>query len=271
MSEGTPASLPTTEGPPHLALDRHGVATLTLNRPSRRNSLRREDLLCLQQQLEQLSANRAARVLVITGQGRVFSAGFNLRELETQDASAQTAGTGDPQLFERTVDQLAALRLPTIARLNGSVYGGATDLALACDLIVGPQGMELRMPAARLGLHYYASGLQRFVARVGLAAAKRLFLLALPVSGAELLNMGYLDALVPPEDLDMQVQTYVQALLAGAPLAVQGMKQSLNELALGSADLDVLAAREIRCGASLDLAEGLAAIAGKRAPIFVGR
>jgi hypothetical protein len=99
-------------------------------------------------------------VVVLAAQGRSFCAGFNLDELEAPGAAGQ-----DPQLFEHTVDALEALPVPTIVRLHGSVYGGATDLALACDFRVGVQGMELRMPAARLGLHYYPSGLRRYVSR----------------------------------------------------------------------------------------------------------
>ena len=159
---------------------------------------------------------------------------------------------------------------PTIARLNGSVFGGATDLALACDFRVGVLGMRLRMPAARLGLHYYPSGLRRYVSRLGLSAAKRLFLLADEWDGDELLRIGYLDALVAQDRLDTQVDALAQSLLAGAPLALAGMKASLNEIARGECKLEKLREREARCAASADLKEGLAAYAQKRAPRFRG-
>jgi len=207
------------------------------------------------------------RLLVITGTGRSFCSGFHLGDFDNQPAQP---GAG-PRLFEETVDALEALPLPTICRLNGSVFGGATDLALACDFRVGVQGLVLRMPAARLGLHYYPSGLQRFVSRLGLATAKRLFLLADTVPADELLALGYLDRLVPPEQLDATVQQLADALAAGAPLALRGMKQSLDEIARGAFDLPTLRAREARCAASADLLEGRAAIAAKRPPRFTGR
>ena len=207
------------------------------------------------------------RVLVLTGSGRAFCAGFHLGELEESESSA----SDDPQLFEHTVDALEALPLPTIARLNGGVFGGATDLALACDFRVGVQGMALRMPAARLGLHYYPSGLRRYVSRLGLAAAKRLFLLAETVPADELLRIGYLDALVPAARLDAEVDALADALAAGAPLALRGMKQSLNDIARGEFDLPRLREREALCAASEDLREGLAAFAAKREPVFGGR
>jgi enoyl-CoA hydratase len=169
----------TPEGPPTLVLDGAGGATLTLNRARHLNRLHREDLLALQAHITQLRHDTSLRVVVITGRGRLFCAGFNLQELGQGDAASQ-----DPHLFEHTVAMLEALPVPTICRLNGSVFGGATDLALACDFRVGVQGMELRMPAARLGLHYYPSGLRRYVSRLGLpATAKRLFLLAETLGG----------------------------------------------------------------------------------------
>jgi enoyl-CoA hydratase/carnithine racemase len=247
---------------PTLHLGDDGIATLRLNRPQHLNRLHREDLLALQGHFEQLRADPAPRVLVLTGSGRAFCAGFHLGELD---------GGSDPQLFERTVDALESLPLPTIARLNGSVYGGATDLALACDFRVGVTGMELRMPAAQLGLHYYPNGLRRYVSRLGLAAAKRLFLLAEAVPADELRAIGYLDALVAPDALDAEVARLTGLLAANAPLAVRAMKQSLDEIARGHFDLDRLRAREAQCAASDDLREGVAAFAERRPPRFSGR
>lgn len=253
-------------GQPLLVLDDAGCATITLNRPQHLNRLHREDLLALQAHLAQLAQDTTLRVVVLAAQGRAFCAGYNLDELEAPGAAGE-----DPQLFEHTVDALEALPVPTIARLQGGVYGGATDLALACDFRVGVQGMELRMPAARLGLHYYPSGLRRYVSRLGLQAAKRLFLLAEAVPADELLRMGYLDALAPAAELDSVVQSFTQALEAGAPLALRGMKLSLNDIARGEFDVKRLRLREARCAVSDDLREGLAAFAARRAPQFKGR
>ena len=253
-------------GPPLLTRKAPGRATITLNRPQHLNRLHREDLLALQAHIATLATDPTLRVVLLTGRGRVFCAGFNLQELEEQGA-----GGDDPQLFERTVDALEALPVPTVCRFNGSVYGGATDLALACDFRIGVMGMELRMPAARLGLHYYPSGLQRYVSRLGLQAAKRLFLLGEAIAADELLRIGYLDTLAAPEALDDTVERTAQALLQGAPLALHGMKLSLNELGRGTADATTLQQRVQRCADSGDLREGLAALAARRAARFEGR
>ena len=260
------AAAPTAEGPPLLHLH-DGRATITLNRPTHHNRLHVEDLLVLQQHVAALAADPGVRLLVLTGSGRSFCSGFHLGDFDHQPAQP---GAG-PQLFEQTVDALEALAVPSICRFNGSVYGGATDLALACDFRVGVAGMQLRMPAARLGLHYYPSGLRRYVSRLGLATAKRLFLLAEAVTADELLALGYLDKLVPAAQLDATVQALADALAAGAPLALRGMKLSLDEIARGEFHLSALRDREAACAASQDLQEGRLAMAEKRAPRFNGR
>src|SRR5512145_2331060 len=98
---------------PTLTLAADGIATLRLNRPQHLNRLHREDLLAIQAHLQRLRSEPAARVLVITGEGRAFCAGFHLGEID---------GAADPRLFEHTVDALEALPVPSIARLNGGVY-----------------------------------------------------------------------------------------------------------------------------------------------------
>jgi enoyl-CoA hydratase len=253
-------------GPPLLQLH-GGRATITLARPAHHNRLHVDDLLVLQQHIAALAADASVRLLVLTGTGRSFCSGFHLGDFDRQPA---LPGAG-PRLFEETVDALEALAVPSICRFNGSVFGGATDLALACDFRVGVQGMALRMPAARLGLHYYPSGLRRYVSRLGLATAKRLFLLADTVGADDLLALGYLDKLVPAAQLDAAVQQMADALAAGAPLALRGMKQSLDEIARGDFHLSTLREREARCAASDDLREGRLAMAEKRAPRFTGR
>jgi enoyl-CoA hydratase len=252
--------------PPRLTLD-GPRATLTLARPAHHNRLHREDLRTLQRHIATVAAARELRVLVLTGEGPTFSSGFHLGEM----AEHAGAAAEDPRLFEHTVDVLAALPLPSIARLNGGVFGGATDLALACDFRVAEPGLTLRMPAARLGLHYYTGGLQRAVAKLGLAAAKRLFLLAQALDAPALHRLGWLDVLAAPGALDAEVDQLAAALAAGAPLALQGMKASLDELALAVAVPAVLREREARCAASADLREGLAAAREKRAPRFTGQ
>ncbi len=245
-----------------------GRATITLRRPRHHNRLHREDLLALQDHCATLAATAGLRVLVLAAEGEgSFCAGYHLGELAQGDGAA----ADDPRLFVRSVDALAALALPSVARLHGGVFGGAVDLALACDFRVGVQGMQLRMPAVRLGLHYDGSGLRRFVAKLGLAGAKRVLLRAETLDAVALQAIGFLDDCVPPEALDAAVERIAAELAAAAPLALQGMKASLDEIALGQADDVRMSERQARCAASADLREGLAAWAHRRPPRFGGR
>jgi enoyl-CoA hydratase/carnithine racemase len=160
--------------------------------------------------------------------------------------------------------------VPTIAALQGSVYGGATDLALACDFRIGVEGMRMLMPAARLGIVYYPAGIERYVSRLGVAAAKRLFLTAEPLEAAEMRRIGYLDEIVPADELAARVDGLAATLAANAPLALAGLKRAINEVAAGRLDHDALAAARARSAASDDHAEALKAWSEKRSPVFRG-
>jgi enoyl-CoA hydratase/carnithine racemase len=165
---------------------------------------------------------------------------------------------------------LAALRPVTVCALNGSVYGGATDVVLACDLRIGLLGIEWRMPATALGLHYYPSGLQRYVSRFGLAATQRAFLTARPFTDRQLDALGLFEALVGPEEWAQTQQALVHDILALAPMAVQETKQSIREIETGRGDVSRMREREQRTSQSADFAEGRLAFAQRRKPVFTG-
>lgn len=244
-----------------------GRATIRLNRPRQHNRIEPPDLLAIYDFLAEVEAAPEARVLVFTGTGgKTFSSGYHLGAL-----SERKSGDDGDSLFSTVVDRLETLRVPTIAALNGGVYGGSTDMALACDFRIGVHGMRMFMPAARLGLHYYESGLRRYATRLGLSTAKRLFLTAQPVEAEELLKIGFVDELVAPEDLQARVDTLAGILAANAPLAVQGMKRALNAIAAGTADSATIEESRRLCAGSDDIKEGLASWAEKRTPVFHGR
>lgn len=241
-----------------------GRATVRLNRPRQHNRLEPADVRELTEIFGRIDAEPSVRVLVLTGTGKSFSSGFHIGALVDR-------GDYDPNGFERMVDRLEALRVPTIAALNGGVYGGSTDLALACDFRIGVTGMRMFMPAARLGIVYYASGMRRYVTRLGLAAAKKLFLTAEPMDADELLRVGYLDEIVAPDRLSARVDELAATLARNAPLALPAIKRALNEIAAGSLDMAALNEARRLCSASADHQEGLRAWEERREPVFKGR
>jgi enoyl-CoA hydratase len=241
-------------------------ATIRLNRPRHLNRLQADDLDALLKLFDRIEADSAIRVLVLTGTGRAFSAGYDLGSIAERAASAQEQTAGSA--FEIVVNRLEDLAVPTICRLNGGVYGGSTDLALACDFRIGIDRCEMFMPAARLGLHYYKSGIRRYVSRLGVDNAKRLFLTAEKIGAAEMLRIGYLTAMVPPEALDEEVDKLAAILAGNAPVAMRGMKRAINEIARGRLDEAAADQRHRDSMRSAEIKEGIAAFAEKRRPKF---
>ena len=252
--------------PPVLTID-GPRATIRLNRPKHLNRLLPDDLATLLAQFEQIDNDPSVRVLVLTGTGRAFSAGFDLGEV-AERATSEVEGESSGSAIRGVANRLEDLRVPTICRLNGGVYGGSTDLALACDFRIGVDTAEMFMPAARLGLHYYPSGIKRYVTRLGVDNAKRLFLTAQRIDAAEMLRIGYLTAMTPMDRLDREVDALATTLAGNAPNAVAGMKRAINEFARQALDE---AAADARARASMrgdEIKEGIAAFAEKRAPRF---
>ena len=242
------------------------VATIEFCRPRQANRVEPGDLEVLHGHLARIEADAAIRVLVFRGRGKHFSAGYTIQALAGGEGRASGGGG-----FERLVNRVEDLAAVTIAALNGGVYGGSTDLALACDFRIGVPGAEMLMPAARLGLHYYERGLYRYVSRLGLNHAKTLFLTAGRIDARRMLEIGYLTELVEQEQLDARVQELAATIAGLAPLAVAGMKRALNEIARGALDVPALRARIAQSAASEDLREGVLAWQEKRPPRFTGR
>jgi enoyl-CoA hydratase/carnithine racemase len=242
-------------------------ATIRLNRPMHLNRLQPDDLDALLKRFDRIEADPAIRVLVLTGTGRAFSAGYDLGSIAERAASApeqQSAGSA----FEVVVNRLEDLAIPTICRLNGGVYGGSTDLALACDFRIGVDSGEMFMPAARLGLHYYKSGIMRYVSRLGVDNAKKLFLTAQKIDAPEMLRIGYLTAMVPAEALDQEVDKLAGVLAGNAPVAMRGMKRAINEFARGRLDEEAADRRARDSMRGAEIKEGIEAFAEKRPPKF---
>lgn len=239
-----------------------GVARITLRRPRQANRLAVDDLGALRGFIDEVNANAAVRVLVLAGEGKHFCSGFDLGALGAIDAGAR---------FGELADALEAARPITLARLHGGVYGGAADLALACDFRLGAPAVEMFVPAARIGLHFYAGGLRRFVDRLGLPTARQVLLAGRTLDAPALLGCGYLDQLLPDADtLDAALAALTAELLAMAPLALLPMKQHLNAIAAGRLDENQLAQDIVRARDSADLIEGQAAWVKKKRAKFKG-
>ena len=236
--------------------------TIRLNNPAVHNRLSGSDIGCLRKVFTEINSDTDIRVVVLTGTGKSFCAGFDLGELAGLAADARLPD------FDHLSDELEQLRCPTICALNGGVYGGAIDLALACDFRLGVTGCQLLMPAASIGLHYYPRGIRRYVARLGMAASKRLLLCADPIRGEALLAIGFLDEMFPPSELEANVDALAQKLQIKAPLAVEGMKHAINLYANAQVDDASVRASFQRALKSDDFKAGVQSISVKTTPVF---
>lgn len=235
---------------PLLKVDGH-LATITLCRPKVANRLAPEDLAALCVHIQTINANDQVLVTVIQGTGKYFCSGYDISEVAK---TSQIQGRS----FGEMVDAVENCRTVTVAAINGGVYGGATDLALACDFRIGALSTEMFMPAARLGLHFYYSGLVRYVTRLGPDVARRLFLTCEKLDAQAMFACGFLTQ-EPVSDLDAKVAQLCETLAAMAPIPLLGMKRFINEIAHHRVDKSAIDEQVRRTIASKDIAEGAAA------------
>jgi enoyl-CoA hydratase/carnithine racemase len=240
-----------------------GIGTLTLNRPERHNALGAVELEAMLEAFGTLQHDEEVRVLVVTGAGdKTFCAGAALDDLNS--------GRITPDFFQSVMHRLAVLPIPTIARINGNVFGGGTELALSCDFRIGVEGGRLRVPAAAIGLCYPAAGIARFVEKLGANTSRRMLLAAETLEAAELQRIGFLDYLVPRDSLDERVEELALHIAGLAPLATRAMKELILQAENGAMNDDRAAELARLCEESEDLQEGFAAQREKRSPRFAG-
>jgi len=252
-----------------------GVARLTIANPERRGALDHELLDAMAEAARTLDA----RCLIITGSGAMFSAGYDLGNLEDQDQP----GRGQfEQAAERLVahpfhDAIAALDgydFPVLGQLNGHAIGGGLELALTCDIRVAARGIKLGMPPAKLGLIYSHTGLKKFLELCGPANTAELFYTGRNVTAERAEDMGLVNQVVDPEELEQRALELAAEIAANAPLSVSGNKRILR--ALRAQPLPEELERELvelreSCFRSEDFREGVRAFAEKRKPAWKGR
>jgi enoyl-CoA hydratase/carnithine racemase len=257
------------------------VARVTIDNPAKRNALDHDILDALAQLLPGLDA----RCLLVTGTGKVFSAGYDIGALP-RDGSERAASTGTgfaraaeaivAHPFTAAIAALDAYPYPVLAALNGHAIGGGLELALSCDLRVCSADARLGMPPARLGLVYSHTGLRKFLDAIGAPRTRELFFTARNIGAAEALGWGLVGEVVAAADVAARGVELAAEIAANAPLSLAGNKRVIRELlaAEGALDptveADVVALREA-CFRSEDFFEGVRAFAEKRPPRWRGR
>ncbi len=254
----------------HLELD-GAIARVTLDHPGRGNALTEEMLEAMATGIPAL-AGRGARALVIRGQGTSFCGGYDLGRIA--GAAAGPAYVDGEHPMMRALDALECFPGPTVAALDGHAIGGGCLLASVCDLRYAAEGIRWSIPATRLGVVYPERGLRRLVALVGLGRTMEMLLVADPLTPEVGLAWGLYNGVAPVETFDDRLEARLADLALRAPLAVDGVHQTLRRAVLPPLEdrarraLDTLVERALQ---SEDVDEGLAALRERRAPEFRGR
>ncbi len=258
-------------------VDDKGIASIVLNRPDKNNAMSRELLDGFESAVKRLRADAAVRAVVITGRGKHFCAGADLKD---SPLTLAAESGGNVAALRRSLRSLydpflsiLDIEVPTIAAIRGAAVGGGLGLALACDLRVVAEDARLHANFARLGIHP-GMGISFFLPRlIGEQRAAEILFTGRPVAGTEAAQLGLALKAVPESSVETEAHELAARIAASAPEAVRLTKQSLRR-ALGGdprafADGEALAQAETVVMS--DAREGIAAWMEKRPPLFTGK
>ena len=248
-----------------------GVVRLTIRNPERRGALDHEIL----DTLAETVAGLDARCLVLTGHERMFSAGYDLANLEGQRFE-EAAERLVAHPFHAALEALEAFDFPVIGSLNGHAIGGGLELALTCDIRIAARGIKVGMPPAKLGLIYSHTGLQKFIETCGVAHTSELFFTGRNVDADRAAEIGLVNHVVEPGELEERTLELAAEIGSNAPLSLSGNKRIIRALREHPGQVPEELERELvelreSCFRSEDFAEGVRAFGEKRAPRWQGR
>src|SRR5262245_61201497 len=239
--------------PNHFVLQKEGrIATLTFNRPEKRNPLNEEIVLELEGLLHQVRDDKDVRILIFTGTGNTFSAGADLSQVKGITDREERQRIFAPivkrrgRLIGRLLDVLVHLEQVTIAAINGYAIGGGWALALGCDFRIAVEGAEFWFPEVDLGVPLSPHSTALLTAHVGPSLAKEIIITCRHFKAEELLPLGLINRVVKKEQLNATVRELAQSLANKNPTAVMVSKATVNALALNQAVIrpDLLLTRE---------------------------
>jgi enoyl-CoA hydratase/carnithine racemase len=247
------------------------VARLTISNPGKRGALDQAILDSIATTMPELDA----RCVIITGEGRTFSAGYDIGDLP-ESVFADEAEKLVAHPFAAAIDAVEAYPYPTVAALNGHAIGGGLELALSCDLRVAAAEIKLGMPPAKLGLVYSHTGIRKFIDAIGAPRTRELFLVGGRIEAGTALQWGLVNAVTDVDELPLRALELAREIAGNAPLAQLGNKRVIRAVLDGRATLDPAVERELMalrhaCFSSADFREGVLAFAQKRPPEWTGR
>ena len=262
------------DDPKQILVERDGhVARVVINRPHRRNAISFAAWQSLAASFDNLAADPEVRVIVLTGAGdRAFCAGNDISEFAEKRSTPEQVEAYD-RVISHAYEVIRGIDKPLVARVRGFAVGGGFELMQLCDLQIASADARFAMTPARLGLGYKLADVQLLVDRIGPRAAREMLFTGRLFDAAEAERIGFVNRVVPDEDLDAAVDGCAAEIAANAPLSIRAIKVAVGEALKPPAErdrarCDALAAA---CNESEDYREGQTAFAEKRPPVFRGR
>jgi enoyl-CoA hydratase/carnithine racemase len=242
------------------------VTRLRISNPAKRGALDHEILDTLAETVKGLEA----RCLVITGDEKMFSAGYDIGNLDEQNFSERSEKlVAHP--FHAALEVIEAYEFPVIASLNGHAIGGGLELALTADIRIAARGVKVGMPPAKLGLIYSHTGLKKFLDVIGLAHTSELFFTGRNIDSDRASEIGLVNHVVEADELDDLVGSLAAEIAANAPISLRGNKRIIRTLRGAEFELPEDLERELielreSCFYTEDFREGVRAFGEKRPP-----
>jgi enoyl-CoA hydratase/carnithine racemase len=250
------------------------VARLTISNPEKRNALDHAILDAIAEQMPALANGIETRCVIITGEGRMFSAGYDIGDIP-EEVFAEEAERLVAHPFHRAIEAVEEFPFPTLAAINGHALGGGLELAVACDLRLAASGVKLGMPPGKLGLIYSHTGLLKFIDTVGPARTRELFLVGRNVDAERAEQIGLVNEVVDPEQFEQAAIELAREIASNAPLSTKGNKEIIRRLTsfsrMTSSEEQELIELRLSSFRSEDFREGVKAFGEKRAAKWKGR
>lgn len=249
------------------------IGWMIFNQPEKHNAVSYEMWAAVPEILEDFAADDNIRVVVLKGAGeRAFISGADISQFEKNRSSEETIAIYNAAT-EKASKTLETLEKPTIAMINGYCIGGGCSVAISCDLRIASENSTFAIPAAKLGLGYGYSGVKKLVNLVGPSFTKEIFYTARQFSAEEARIMGFVNRVVPGEQLDSYVREVAGTIGGNAPMTMRTLKATVAEAVKDAdkRDLDKIARMIDECFASEDYKEGRKAFMEKRKPEFRNR
>jgi len=246
------------------------IAIVTMNDPKKANCLSSELVGRLLKAFDEFESTRGVRAIILRAQpgAKVWSAGHNIRELAIH--SEDPLPWNRP--FEKLLHRIRKCPVPVIGMIEGSVWGGACDLAMTCDLLVGAPSASFAITPARIGLSYNAAGLTHFLGVLPLHIIKEMLFTAEPLSARDAHRLGLLNRLVEPDQLEATALKIARDVASRAPMVVRLLKAQLRKLTSGPTmnpdDFEEIQTLRTAVDQSQDLKEGVSAFFERRIPVF---